>query len=484
MAIFILSVTGFVLAISSRWAYAYFGLSCFEQIVFHLKVPLEGTNPQVFKDWVCQCLLKGLIMGALLAVPCVFPAYGSYYRLIGMLAFAGCMVYALLKVRIVEYIKNQFCTTDLYEKYYVNGKDVNISFPEKKRNLILIYVESMETTYTSKENGGDYPTDLIPEVSALAKEYLNFSHQEKLGGAHVVAGTGWTTGGLVAQSAGVPLCVPFSGPNYKEGTEFLPGAYCLGDILEKEGYEQEFLIGSDAPFGGRKFYYDTHGKYKIFDIREAKKQGRLQEDYRVFWGYEDEKLFEYAKEELSELSKCGKPFNLTMLTVDTHHPHGYADRNYQEEYPERLSNIIRGNSRKLGAFMEWLKKQPFYEDTTIVISGDHISMAAEYINSTYDKAYDRTILNTLIHSVVQTENTKNRLFTSFDMYPTILGAMGAVLEGDRLGLGVNLFSGQKTIAEEIGLSRLDKELRKQSEYFKEEIVFGRTSSEGQRRKQL
>ena len=471
---FILSVIGFVLAISAKWGYDYFGLSCFEQIIFHLKVPLEGTNPQVFKDWGKQCFFKGLVIGAVLCVPCFFPVlgncYGNCYGMIAGLVFAGTILYALWKVRIVEYVINQFRTTDLYEKYYVDGNKVNITFPQKKRNLILLYVESMETTYTSKENGGDYTTDLIPEISALAKENLNFSHQEKLGGAHIVAGTGWTTGGLVGQSAGVPLCVPVNGPNYKEGTEFLPGAYCLGDILKKEGYEQEFLIGSDAPFGGRKFYYDTHGNYKIFDIKEAKKQGKMPEDYRVFWGYEDEKLFKFAKEEVTALSKCGKPFNFTMLTVDTHHPYGYVDQNYQQDYPEQLSNIIRGSSKKVGAFVEWLKEQPFYEDTTILITGDHISMAAEYINSTYNKNYDRTIFNTFIHSAVQTANNKNRLFTSFDMYPTILSAIGAKVEGDKLGLGVNLFSGRKTIAEEIGLTKLDQELRKQSKYFKEQIV--------------
>lgn len=467
---FLLSSIGFILAISAKWAYDYFGLSCFEQIIFHLKVPLEGTNPQVFKDWFRQCFLKGAAWSVVLLIPCILPVYIGYYGLVCKIAFACAMIYAISKVRIVEYIINQFRTTDLYERYYVDGRDVNITFPEKKRNLILLYVESMETTYTSKENGGGYSTDLIPEISALAKEHMNFSHQEKLGGAHVVAGTGWTTGGLVGQSAGVPLCVPPNIPRYKEDGEFLPGAYALGDILEKEGYEQEFLIGSDAPFGGRKFYYDKHGNYKIFDIKEAKKQGKLAEDYRVFWGYEDEKLFEFAREEVTKLAECGKPFNFTMLTVDTHHPYGYVDRNYQQEYPEQLSNIIRGSSRKVGAFVEWLKEQPFYEDTTIVITGDHVSMAAEYINGTYDKNYNRTVLNAFIHSEAQTTNNKNRLFTSFDMYPTILAAMGAKVDGDKLGLGVNLFSGHKTVAEEIGVVKLDEELRKQSEYFKKEIV--------------
>lgn len=119
--------------------------------------------------------------------------------------------------------------------------------------------------------------------------------------------------------------------------------------------------------------------------------------------------------------------------------------------------------------MDWLKEQPFYEDTTILISGDHLSMAAEYIGGTYDKNYERTTMNTFMNSVAPVTNNKNRSFTSFDMYPTILTALGARVEGARLGLGVNLFSGQKTVAEEIGVEQLDRELRKQSRYFKEKI---------------
>ena len=467
---FVLLLIGFVLALSARWAYDYFGLSCFEQIIFHLKVPLEGTNTQFIRDWIRKCFLKGIIFSLVLSVLCIFKIYRNYYSEVCKFVFICCIIYGLYKIKIVEYIVNQFRTTDLYEKYYVDGKTVNITFPEKKRNLILLYVESMETTYTSVENGGNYPVDLIPEVTALAKEHLNFSHQEKLGGAHVVAGTGWTTGGLVAQSSGVPLCVPLFSHSFNGSADFLPGAYTLGDILQEEGYEQEFLIGSEAAFGGRKFYYEKHGNYKIFDLGEARRQGKLPENYREFWGYEDEKLFEFAKEEITRLAGTGKPFHVTMLTVDTHHPYGYVDRNYRKEYPERLSNIIRGNTRKIGAFMDWLKKQPFYEDTTILISGDHLSMAAEYINSTYDKHYDRTVFHTFVNSMEQTVLNHNRIFTSFDMYPTILSAMGAKIEGERLGLGVNLFSGKKTIAEEIGLGKLDRELRRQSAYFKERIV--------------
>ena len=52
-----------------------------------------------------------------------------------------------------------------------------------------------------------------------------------------------------------------------------------------------------------------------------------------------------------------------------------------------------------------------------------------------------------------------------DMFPTTLAALGVSIEGDRLGLGTNLFSSKKTIPEEIGLDNFNKELKKSSDYY-------------------
>ena len=113
---------GFVLAISSSWAFDYFGMSCFEQIIFHLKVPLEGTNTQFVKDWFRKCFLKGMICAAVMWIPCIFLFYRRNYGVICKTVFAVCMILAVFRVGIVEFVWNLFCRTDLYEKYYVDGK--------------------------------------------------------------------------------------------------------------------------------------------------------------------------------------------------------------------------------------------------------------------------------------------------------------------------------------------------------------------------
>lgn len=466
-----LNLLGFVLAFSASWALGYFGLSCFEQIVYHIKVPLEGTNTEFIFDWIRLCLKKGIMISILFLIPTFFISiYKEYYSIICIVLFIVCIVYAAYKVGLIGFIINLFRKTDLYEQHYVNASTVNISFPKQKRNLIYIYLESMENTYSSKENGGNYDYDLIPELSQLAFENIHFSHNDLLGGAKVVAGTGWTTGGIVAQSSGVPLFTTLTSPSFNDKRDFLPGITTLGDILQEEGYNQEYLIGSDAVFGGRKFYFDKHGQYQIFDLNTAYQENKIPKDYHVFWGYEDEKLIEFAKEELLRLSQEDQPFNFTMLTVDTHHPKGYVCEQCENTYKERLSNVIRCNSKQIGSFIEWIKQQDFYENTTVIITGDHLSMAAEYINSTYDHNYQRTIYNCFMNSVIPASHSHNRKFTSFDMFPTTLAAMGVKMEGDHLGLGVNLFSNEKTLLEKMSEKQLDSELRKQSSFYKKKIL--------------
>lgn len=66
-----------------------------------------------------------------------------------------------------------------------------------------------------------------------------------------------------------------------------------------------------------------HGNYTLKDFCYAKNNDWIDDDYYVWWGYEDQKLYDFAKDELLNLSKEDKPFNLTLLTVDTHFFSGY-----------------------------------------------------------------------------------------------------------------------------------------------------------------
>ena len=88
-----------------------------------------------------------------------------------------------------------------------------------------------------------------------------------------------------------------------------------------------------------------------------------------------------------------------------------------------------------------------------------------------DVNYQRTIYNTFINSKVTTENNVNRLFSSYDLFPTTLASMGVKIEGNKLGLGVNLFSDEKTIIEKYGYSYVLNELNKKSNFYNDNFLY-------------
>ena len=70
----------------------------------------------------------------------------------------------------------------MVEDNYVDPDRVNITFPEQKRNLIYLYLESMESTYADKASGGAFDKNYIPELTQLAADNISFSNSELLGG--------------------------------------------------------------------------------------------------------------------------------------------------------------------------------------------------------------------------------------------------------------------------------------------------------------
>ena len=228
------------------------------------------------------------------------------------------------------------------------------------------------------------------------------------------------------------------------------------------------MMGSYSKFGGRYEYLTTHGQYKIFDYEYALNQNLITEQESKWWGFEDDKLFDWSKQEIINLSKEDKPFNYIMLTADTHFPDGYLSENAEKKFNNQYENVYAYSSKKIYEFVSWIQEQPFYKNTTIVIIGDHLGMQDNFYNT--QEGYTRTVYNAIINPAIEETNSKNRVFTTMDMFPTILASIGVQIEGDKLGLGTNLYSGVPTLAETIGIQELDTELKKNSSFYNKKIL--------------
>ena len=480
----ILLFIGLVAYFSARWYLRTYGDTGFDSVLFTLLSDMKGVQTGLILQFLAGGLLPAvicfLVIGfvlfgkhkRVLFVPVknrrirMLPVKKKMARIISVIMSVILLISASASVRLFDYLYSLTHQSTIFTEKYVDPDTVNLQFPEKKRNLIYIFMESMETTFQSKEDGGALNHNATPELTRLAKQYVNFSHNEGVGGFVTPTGMTWTVAAMTAHTSGVPLKAPGIFERNAYGTDnFLPGVKNITNILKENGYYQTLMVGSDKSFANRDVYYESHGVDKVYDLNTARKDGIVPENYYVWWGMEDEHLYKYAKHELTEIAKKDQPFAFTMLTVDTHFPSGYMCNLCKNEFDEQYENVVSCASRQVYEFVEWIKQQPFYENTTIIIIGDHTSMDNEYMTRVGATGDKRRVYNCIINSAINTEFSKNRKFTSLDMFPTTLAAMGCKIEGDRLALGVNLFSGKQTLVEQYGHTLIHSEMTKESKFY-------------------
>lgn len=398
-----------------------------------------------------------------LRLPLTFPGGRPLYV---MLAAGALLLSAIISivctVHLPRYLYLQSRESTIYEDLYVDPDTVGLRFPEKKQNLIHIYLESMETTYEDTASGGQWDTNLIPQLTQLSEENVSFSTVVSLTGAD------YTSGALVAQTAGIPINRKVG--KYSHDGEFLPYAASTESILAQAGYRNLFMCGSDAAYGARALYFITHGDTEIWDYNTAVDAGMIEADYASqtgSWGLKDYDLFDAAKSVLTEMAEGNQPFSFSILTVDTHFYDGRLCEYCGNGFPTQYENVIHCSDALVAQFVEWIQAQPFYENTTIVITGDHPTMDLSFIATHTDSLSARGIYTCIINprDGLAPASRETRQASSFDIFPTTLAALGVQWDGDQLAFGVNLFSGAPTLVEQLGREAFDLQLQMPSDTY-------------------
>ena len=477
------------------WGKNAFGNVTADQLLINLTSSTDGADSSVYVEVLKGPVLQTLIVTILFCL-FVFLNFrivykvsenrkvifnGFAHRIISLVLAVSCLaggvIYGVKEFNLKQ-LYNSYClTSNLFDENYVNPKTADIIFPEKKRNLIHIYLESLENSFLSTDLGGYMDVNLMPELTELSYEGVVFSDNDtKFGGPLTAPGTQWSVASMVNMTTGLPMKVPAEPNAYGAKDNFLPGAWTLGEILKEQGYEQTIMFGAAASFGGLDYYYESHGDYKIMDHAYALKNGLIPEGYKVNWGYEDEKLYEFAKDEITRLYETGKPFNFTMETADTHRPNGYLKPGSPQPYPQPYANAIAFSTAEAVKFIRWIQEQPFYENTTILVIGDHLSMDTDFFKYyKFDDNYLRTQYNLILNPApnvadISEKRLRNRQYANFDMFPTILASIGAEIDGERLGIGTNLFSDKDTLFEQYGVDKVNTELEKKSDIYNNTIL--------------
>ena len=323
----LLVVSGVLLVALARWVFATWNGLKMDEVIYHINAPIEGTGGDMIASGIVNCVIPAGLAGLFYTAALLMYRKRRRVRkylvrlgaVCGALMIVLTMIFSWNRLDMGTYISNELNASSFIEDHYADPAKVSITFPEKKRNVIYIYLESMEMTYSDAMNGGAFNRNVIPELTALGEANEDFSGSDPLlNGADVLPGSTYTMAAMFTQTTGLPLKVDLSdtftdarGSFNKMNTQdsFFSGVTSLGDILKKEGYNQVLMLGSNATFGGRRLYFSQHGDYEIDDYEWAIEQGLIPENYYVFWGYEDAKLFSYAKDRLTDLAAQDKPFN-------------------------------------------------------------------------------------------------------------------------------------------------------------------------------
>ena len=396
------------------------------------------------------------------------PSYRELIVLLDIICFAVLAKCIYSDIPVVDYYvtwKDSITTpghSEFYQREYVDPDSVTIDF-KKKKNLILVFLESIEYNFQDSVNGGNLSKNLIPEITEYLKNELSF-----IPGGTQVTGMGWTMADAVAKTCGIPLMFPPSISNsFVPLRSFLPGVTCLTDILISNDYNVVVSKGANLKFLGMDDFLNTHSAPQAFGFMEYSKENRqrISGDVVSEWGVKDSMHYELVKEHVDKLSKQDKPWAMWFFTVNTHTPHGIEDPmcGIPQDVPEagRLPAIISCSSHQLDDFVKWAKMQEWYDNTVIAVMGDHAMMAAPELIGFKDANITHYWLDFFINSSRNAESY-NREFTSLDMFPTILESMGAEIPNGALGLGRSLYSKEPTLLEKYGADSLNKALGKRS----------------------
>lgn len=345
--------------------------------------------------------------------------------------------------------------SSLYEDEYVSFKNLEYKFPQKKRNLLLIYMESFESNFSNEKY---YGKNLIPNLEKLQKEgeySLEFRN---------MPGATYSIAALVASNCGIPL--RFSqNRDLWSAKFFLPRANCWPEILKENGYQTEIIKAADITFTNVNLFAKQHGFQEALGVDEIRKEigeENFKDKIGTFSGVRDRVLFDFAKKKIEAFDE-DKPFMLTLFSLDTHTPNPFIEKECAKPFGDVRDAFLCAEKHVVD-FVEWFKTTKYWENTTVVIVGDHLFPSKM---KGQEKASKRSIYNVFLNVAKGLKIKKDKIFSTFDLGPSILESLGIELKPRAFGLGRSMFSDEKSLMEKLGASQFKIRLMQKSDVYDE-----------------
>ena len=168
LALAVLALSLF-LFFSARWYLRRYGDVGFESVLYAIRFHASVAEKGQIRSFVHRAVLPALAVFLAVLVPLFAAPRGRRLRIgpvrvwpfspwgrlfVAVLVSAPLVVSAARRFGAADWLRSRAEASTLYEKEYVDPASVRISFPERRRNLVCLYIESCETTFFSTAQGG------------------------------------------------------------------------------------------------------------------------------------------------------------------------------------------------------------------------------------------------------------------------------------------------------------------------------------------
>ncbi len=243
-----------------------------------------------------------------------------------------------------------------YEDKPVSGNDFHGI--AKGKNLIIVQMEAIQDLVINRKIMG---REITPNMNRLIKNksYYFSNHYQQIGGGNT------SDAEFLTNTSMYPL------RNGSVYFRFPTNTYdALPKAFKREGYNTYVCHAYRPSFWNRSVMYDALGFDKFLSLDD------YVLDEQVGWSVSDASFFRQSLDQID----TNEPFYGFFITLSSHHPY-YAFANYDLDVGEYEGTML-GNYIKsahyvdscIGGLIEELKARGLYEDTVIVMYGDHVGL--------------------------------------------------------------------------------------------------------------
>ncbi len=295
------------------------------------------------------------------------------------------------------------------------------------KNLIVIQVEALNTMVMQKKLNG---VEITPNLNALLGESWYFPNTYAQTGMGNTADAEFVMNSSLYPPKGQAAPVAYVG-------KALPA---LPRLLGQQGYDTFTMHQNTVAYWNRKELYATLGFSRYYDGDFFHWADKFDKK-----GSSDEVLFKKGGDLLRQVDASSTPFYAQLITLSAHSPFDLIPQARRPmKTPEDLKGSLMGDyitsenytDFALGKFITQLKADGVWDDSIIVIYGDHTSMnenrlsgkdaraARQLLGRPYSAA-DRQRVPLIIHLPGQTEpQVVTATAGQVDIMPTIADLVG------------------------------------------------------------